>query len=125
MHLSKPLSSEPETRYLEVRMEGAGAAAPTKKLGQGVTITRTGVGDYLLTLTEATAKELGKYAGVTAPSLEGGTPANLKNVSVTLGAYNSATRTMQVLVWSSAGAARELAATEFLAFTLKFKASSL
>lgn len=116
MHMSDDKASEPEMRRVEVRLEGAGAAAPTKRNGQGITVTRNGVGDYTLTLAE----HLGKHIGAAAVSLEG-TPANLKNCSVILGTYVPATRTIQVTVWSSAGAARELAATEFVNATLRFK----
>lgn len=121
MNFSDPKSSEPELRYVELRLEGAGAAPPTKRNGQGITVTRTGVGDYLLTFAE----HLGNYIGHTGIGLEAAVPANIKNHSVVFGAYSAANRTLQVTFWDAAAAAKELAAAQFLNATLRFKQTTV
>ncbi len=121
MYFADPKTSEAELRYVELRLEGAGAAAPTKRLGQGITVTRTGAGDYLLTFAEP----LGNYVGHTGMGLEAATPANVKNHSVVLGAYNPTARTLQVTFWDAAAAAHDLVATEFINATLRFKQTSV
>lgn len=114
-------TSEPYLRRVEVRLAGAGANAPTKLLGQSITVGRSGQGVYTLTLREPE----GTYAGHSGVALEANTPGNLKNHSVVLGAYNAATRSITVNLFDAAGAAHDLAADEFLTFALRFKQRSV
>lgn len=117
-----PESSEGYLRLVEVRLLGTGAAAPTKQLGQGITVTRTGVGVYRLTFAE----NLGTWRGpIGAPGLEATTMSAMADHSVVFGAYTPATRTVDLTFYNAAGAARDLAALEFLNFTLRFKQRSV
>lgn len=115
-----PKDSEPETRHHLVRMVGtAGPAAPTKVLGQGITITRDGVGVYTLTW----ASTPGTWVGPAGESFQATTSADVKNLSVSWGVFNTTTRAVQFKVWDGAGAARELAALEWLTVDIIFKAT--
>jgi hypothetical protein len=110
-------ASEPESVGIKVRMVGTGASAPTKVLGQGITITRGGVGNYTMTFSESP----GAFETISGLALQASTPANMKQCSVVFGAYSASARTLQLTLWDGAGAARELAASEWLQFTLNFK----
>lgn len=120
MYFSNSKTSEPALRDVEVRLLGTGAAVPTKVYGQGITVTRTGVGDYLLTFAE----HLGTYAGHIGAGIEATTAANVKNHSVVLGAYSTSARTLQVTFWDAAAAAHDLAALEWINLRLRFKQSA-
>jgi hypothetical protein len=109
--------SEPESVGIKVRMVGTGAAAPTKVLGQGITISRTGVGAYTLTFSESP----GAFECVNGLTLQATTPGDIKNHSVVFGAYNATARTLALTFWDAAAAAHDLAALEWLAFTVFFK----
>lgn len=112
--------SEPETRHCLVRMVGtAGPAAPTKLLGSDVTITRDGVGVYMLTW----ASSPGTWVGPAGESFQATTSADVKGCSVSWGVFNTTTRAVQFKVWDLAGNARELAALEWLTVDIIFKAT--
>lgn len=117
MDMSNQQVSEPGSRTVRISMVGTGAAAPTKVYGQGVTITRTGVGVYKCTLAEPP----GKYAMISGFTLQATTPGNVKNHSVIFGAYNSTTKSIDVTFWDAAAAAHDLAALEWISFDLEFK----
>lgn len=121
MHFSDSKTSEPALRDVEVRLLGTGAAVPTKVRGQGITVTRTGVGVYVLTFAE----HLGTYEGHVGPGLEATTPGDIKNHSVILGAYNTTTRAITVNLFDAAAAAHDLAALEWINLRLRFKQSSV
>lgn len=113
------LASEPELRHNIVRMVGTGASAPTRLLGDGVTITRDGVGVYTLTW----ASNPGVWVGPAGESFQATTSADVKGCSVSWGAFDSTAYTVQFKVWNSAAAARELAASEWLTVDVMFKAT--
>lgn len=108
--------TDPALLMQPVRLLGTGAAAPTRLYGKDVTATRTGVGVYVLTWREFT----GAFVGVQF-SLQATTTANVKNCHVTFGAWNATTRSIELSVWSSAGAARELAALEWINLQFMFQ----
>lgn len=113
-------TTEPEAYDLPVRMLGTGAAAPTNEVGRGVAITRIALGQYRLTFQDPP----GRYIGPKGYAFQGTVPANLKGCTITLGDFVAATSaakaSIDVFVWSSAFAARELAATERLHLPLQF-----
>lgn len=113
---SYPVQSSKAAEVIhEMRFVGTGAAVPTRELGQGVTLTRSGVGVLLLTWAE----NPGVFVNA-QPELRAATPGNVKNCDVVLGVYNPATRAIAIEIYSSAGAARDLAALEYLDLSIKF-----
>lgn len=108
----------PSPRYHHVRMVGTGAAAPTKQVGQGITITRTAVGVYRLTWAENPGIFVGLNDGLQAV-----TPGDIKNHSLVWDTYDAATRSIEVTLWDAAAAAHDLAANEFIHAMIVFAES--
>lgn len=113
--------TDPNVVKSVVRLQGAGAAAPTKEIGKHVTVTRLGVGNYRLTWNEAQ----GVFMGFPEPGKQATASGALKQCTVDAISYDAANRRLDVQLWSSAGAARELAAAEWLTFTIMFKRNPL
>jgi hypothetical protein len=101
-------STNPDTRYHHVRLLGAGAAAPTKSVGRGVTVSRTGAGVYRITWAE----NPGVFLGMSW-SLGSTTPGDVKTFTVTRGNFTPASATVKasvdLSVWNAAGTATDLA----------------
>jgi hypothetical protein len=109
--------SEAEVVSYLVRLLGTGASAPTKEYGQNITVTRLGVGNYRLTFTDGP----GTFLGFT-PGLEATTNANLKGCTVVATTWDSTNKRLDIQLYDSAFAARELANTgERINLTLNFK----
>lgn len=108
-------TSEPDLRYVDVRLHGAGTSAPTKVYGLGVTVARSGVGVYTLTFKRAP----GSWVGFTF-GLDSTTPANVKNHDVVCAA--TSTTVITVNFFDAAGAAHDLVAGEWLNLQLRFRA---
>jgi hypothetical protein len=117
MHWSTPKSSTAEERVYKVGITGTGAADPVKRFGQGVTVTRTGVGVVKFTFASnpGTFKGWGADVGADAP-------AAVKNYSWTRGAYDTAggVFSISVSLWTGAGAAVDLAAAQYLDLEFRF-----
>jgi hypothetical protein len=107
-------ASLPELQAHVVTMVGAGAAAPTKVFGNGVTITRTDVGDYRLTWAESP----GTYVAAMT-SLRAATESNNKGHTVVVGSWDATNRTLDVTLWDSAF--EDLEASEWLEMVVLFK----
>lgn len=103
-----------------VTMVGTGASAPTKVYGPGVTITRTGAGDYRLTWAEAP----GNYVATMA-SLRATTESDNKGHTVIVGAWSAANRTLDVTLWDASDAAEDLEASEWLELVVLFKSTAV
>lgn len=115
---SDAFTTEPEGTAHHIRLTGTGAAVPTVSLGgKLVSIARAGVGDVTLTWRD----HPGTLVSMNKPALQAATPANVKNCDVTPGSFSASAKTLQLLIWSSAGAARDLAANEFINLTVWFK----
>jgi hypothetical protein len=110
-------SSEPEMRYVDVRLLGTGASAPTKVYGKGITVARSNTGIYTLTFTASP----GTWAGCTV-GLDATTPGDIKNHSVVC-TKTSAT-VVTVNFYDASANAHDLAALEWINLTLKFKQSN-
>lgn len=110
----------PEVRAHFVTMVGTGAAVPTKVIGNGLTLTRTGAGDYRSTWSESP----GQYVSTTS-ALRAATETALKNCSLVVGSWDSTNLTLDFCLFDSAGTARDLAASEWLELTVAFKPTSL
>lgn len=104
-----------------VRMQGTGATAPSKEFGRGVTITRLGVGNYRLTWSD----NPGNFIGFAEPGKQSTAAGALKQCTVDAIAWDATNRRLDIQLWSSAGAARELAAAEWLTLTIAFKRAGL
>lgn len=109
-----------EERPVQIAMTGTGAAAPTKRYGQGVTITRTGVGVYRLTFKE----QLGKFVGLRSPCFGADAMNAVKGYSISRGAYSAANKYIDISLWDSANAAVDLAASQYLELEILFTALS-
>ena len=121
-------SMSPETVTFNGLIQGAGAAAPvvapttfssTSSKGYAsiannyvsrvaTDITRSGVGAYTVKFVDSIPVVFDIDANVWGPN---GTTATISD-------YNPSTRTVTILTWSVVGAAADLAATEFLRFTI-------
>ena len=108
-------TTEPDMIYVEVRLLGTGASAPTKVLGKGITVARTGAGVYTLTF----AKSPGNWCGPTGVGLDATTPGDIKNHSVVV--TNTSATVVTVNFYDAAAAAHDLAALEWINFTLRYK----
>ncbi len=110
-------STEPEEVIYRVRLLGTGAAAPTKVLGKGITVGRTGVGVYTLTFDSLP----GAPYGLEGYGFGGATPLALAGCTVVLTTPTAGSLVYTLTVYGSTFAARELAATEYLTVGLLFK----
>jgi hypothetical protein len=113
------VESEPKVRHYLVRLEGAGAAAPDKEVGAGITATRVAEGHYRLTWADAP----GEFLGVT-PGWQASTPANLAGHTVVVDDHEVTDKRLSVWVYDAADAADDLEATEKLFLDLRFKQTS-
>jgi hypothetical protein len=111
---------QPETQTRAIGIEGAGTSAPVKRHSAGATVTRTGVGAYLITWAENPGKFLAWSA-----SLGADTPAALAGHTVVRGAYNATAYTLAFVVYDSTFAAVDLAAAEYLDASVYFQRSGL
>jgi hypothetical protein len=114
-------ATEPDVAETIIRIQGAGAANPTKERGHGVTVTRLGVGNYRFTWAE----NPGTFLGFEEPGKQATASGALKQTTTDAIAYDATNRRLDIQHWSSAGAARELAAAEWLTFRVLFKRTSV
>lgn len=116
-----PRSTVPEELVVRIRMLGTGAAAPTRVVGQGCTITRTSAGLYKLTFSESP----GTFVSVGDLTLQAATPGDLKNHSVVADTWDSTARAIEVSLWDASGVAHDLAANEWITVSLVFRRTSV
>lgn len=114
--------SEPEVVNYSVRLLGAGAAAPTKVQGKGITVGRSGVGVYTLTFDNRP----GTYQGMTF-GFDANTPLNVAGCTCAITTSTVTTNAWTITVYSggTTPAARELAANEWLTLNIKFERMSV
>jgi hypothetical protein len=120
MQFSTPKTSAFEERKYQIRLLGVNGADPTKELGQGVTVTRTGEGAYLITWAE----NPGVFVGW-APGFGAATPADLKGYTVVRDTYDSATLSLAFVVYDSTFTAADIIANQYLDLEVRFAASSV
>jgi hypothetical protein len=101
----------PKERHHHVRLLGTGASAPTREIGQGITVTRSGVGVYKLTFAEnpGTFIRFGWGLGAATPGDVKGQTVTRDTFDTTAGVYS-----IEVALWSSAFAADDLQANEYM-----------
>lgn len=114
MRADQPILSNVSTdrRYL-CGLTGTGADHPTKRYGDGITVTRTAAGVFKFVFSSHPGYFKGFSYGLRAT-----TPADVKGHTVTGGDFTAATVSAGAFVslslWSSTFAADELNALEFL-----------
>lgn len=92
-------STQPEVVATIVRLQGAGAADPTKEEGVGITATRTGTGVYRLTWTENPGRFLGACFTFGAA-----TPADIAGHTAARDTWDSANFRLDFTVFNNADA---------------------
>jgi hypothetical protein len=97
-----------------VGITGTGASNPTKNYGDGISVARQAAGVFRFSFLS----HYGAYKGCSLNLLRGATPANLKQCTITtanpVAPSGNTPGYVDVQLWDSAGAARELAATEIM-----------
>lgn len=124
MNFSEGKSSMPEERVVRVGLTGTGAAVPTRRAGNGITVTRTAVGVIKIAFPD----NPGKFVGLFGPAFSATVPSGVKGYTLTGGAYTAPAAGVkgfiEVSIWNSLFAATDLAAAQFLDFALVFAATS-
>lgn len=120
MQFYPPKSSIPDERKYRIRLLGVNNADPTEQLGQGVAITRTGEGAYLITWAE----NPGTFIGWAPPGFGALTPADLKGYSAVRGVYNASARTLAFVVYNSSFAAADLIADQYADIVVEFSTNT-
>jgi hypothetical protein len=113
-------TTQPEAKCHFVRLDGAGAAAPTKTYGDGVTVARSGAGVLTLTWTDTPGTFLGAtfgFGATTASDVDGFTACH--------GAYSTTTLVLPVNVFSDTPAAADLPANTSLTIIVWFKTTAV
>ncbi len=121
----KPVMSNltDDRRYL-AGITGTGAADPTKRFGDGITVTRTASGVYKF----AFASHPGYFKGADVKALRADTPANVKGHTVVAGAFTAATSSasayIELSLFNASDAADDLQALEYLEVEFAFSEKS-
>lgn len=110
-----------EKRERLIVATGAGAAAPTVTQSLGCAVTRTGVGVWLITFKE----NPGRFVGWGGAAFFSTAMTDVKGYSGILGVYNPATFAVAFSIFSSAFAAVDLTAVQFVSIDLYFKETSV
>ena len=115
----KVRASLPEINDAIIRLQGAGAAAPTLDEGKGVTITRAGVGDYTITWAE----NPGRFV-TWSWALGATTPADVDDLRLVRGVFNDTANSLQIVLVDNTPTAHELQTAEFVDITVRFSRTS-
>jgi hypothetical protein len=117
------LTSEPSERDFLVKFVG-GTTAVTKVIGRGLTTTWISTG--IVELAWSTNQEVpGTFVGPKAGVIHATTPANVKGYSFTCGDYNVSTRKLRVSIYDASNNLVDLAALQWLTFTVVFLSDGL
>jgi hypothetical protein len=117
MQFYPPKSSIPDERKYRIRILGVDDADPTEQLGQGVAVTRTGEGAYLITWAE----DPGTFVGWSC-HFGAATPADLKGYTAVRDTY--ASKTMAFVVYNSSFSAADLIANQYADIIVEFSTNS-
>ena len=111
-------TSAPEERNYRIRLLGINGADPTRELGQGVTITRTGEGAYLITW----ASNPGTFVGWSC-NFGAATPADLKGYTAVRDIYDTTADvfTMPFVIYDSTFNAADIIANQYADICVTFK----
>ncbi len=112
-----PLKSKtPDHVDAVLAVTGTGATAPTKNYGDGITVTYSAVGVYIVTFADVN----GAFMGCTG-TFGATTASAVKGYTMTYGLYSTTARTITLNVWSSTFAAVDLAAAQYLTVRFSFR----
>lgn len=114
-------SNIPNERVHRARILGTGAAAPTKEVGPGITVTRTSEGIYKFTWAE----NPGTFVGIGGFMFGDTTPGDVKAHDLTRDTYDSSTFSIEVHVWDATATLDDLDATETLDVSFVFAEGEL
>lgn len=113
-----------ESRGIQTSITGTGAAHPTKRYGQGMTITRQASGVYRYSFQEAP----GYFVAIRGAVLRADTMSAVKGYSLSAGVYVAPSGTtlgyIDVSVWDASNNAVDLAALQYLDVTFCITGSS-
>lgn len=118
MHFYDPKTSVPSERKYRIRILGANDADPSKELGQGVTVTRTGEGAYRITFAE----NPGTFVGWSC-NFGAATPAELKGYTAVRDTWDAANKRLDFVVYNSTFAAADLIANQYADIVVEFAAT--
>lgn len=113
-------NTQPDVEYHDIRIQGAGASNPTKELGNGVTLTREGTGQYRITWSDSP----GNFKGATY-GLQAATPGNLAGHTVVFDTYDSSNLQLDFYLYNASDTAHDLAANEYITVTVNFSTSAV
>lgn len=104
-----------ESRKYLIRLLGANGADPTKQLGRGVTVTRTGEGAYRIQWADNPGQFVGWRVGLAAA-----TPADLKGYTVVRDTYDATNARLDFVVYDSTFTAADIIANQYLDIEVEF-----
>lgn len=119
MDFYPPKTSIPEERKYRIRVEGVNGDNPTKELGAGVTVTRTGEGAYRITWASNPGTFIGWSKGFGAA-----TPADLAGYTAVRDEYDSTNKRLDFVVYSDTPAAADLIADQWIDVVVEFAETS-
>lgn len=102
------LSTIPEERKYRIRLLGVNGADPTKELGRGVTVTRTGEGAYRITFSGVPGTFIGWSCNFGAA-----TPADLKGYTAVRDTWDATNKRLDFVVYDSTFTAADLIANQY------------
>ncbi len=121
MQFYDPKSSAPGERNYRIRLLGVNDANPTAQVGQGVVVTRTGEGAYLITW----ANNPGTFIGWTE-CFGALVPGDLKGYTAVRGVYSTTSDvfTMAFVTYNSSFSAADIIADQYADICVTFKECS-
>ncbi len=114
-------ATSPEVQFHPVLLTGTGAAAPTKTLGgNGLTVSRTSAGLYLLTWSENPGTFLGMVYGLGAD-----TPSALVGFTLVRDTFTTASNSIEIRLTNTSDAVTDLAAAQYIDLIFMFKRTAV
>lgn len=105
-----------QERVHRMRLLGTGASAPTVEFCPNVTISRVSAGLYRITWADA----VGTFMCIGGYTFGAATPGDVKGQTLTRDTFDTTNKQLDIAVWSSAFAADDLQATEYLDVSFVF-----
>jgi hypothetical protein len=113
------MSNVTANRTYKCGIEGTGAADPTKRYGDGITVTRTAAGVYKFSFASHPGAFLDAWG-----SLRADTPSGVKGYSISgdtfVAATSSANAYVEISLWDASNNAVDLADNQYLGVTFEF-----
>lgn len=113
-------NTQPDTEAHVIRIQGAGAADPTVELGNGVTVTHEGTGQYRITWSDTPGNYRGAVTG-----LQGSTPSALMGHTVVFDEYDASNLQLDVYFQDETQSAANLASGEYITMVIFFSSTAV